>query len=140
MSMSAVMSAVRSVVKVPRRSYLHESRTSLNNKEELFSSPSADAPDDLLPALKEIWDYYPAKTNRDPKVNSFSPLRRRKGLARLKGCIAKTTSMENAVKVMKIAIDATARSDFHTGRDPKTNGLRYNSWENNIFKNLRRGG
>jgi hypothetical protein len=46
----------------------------------------------------------------------------------------KTANPENAEKLMRATIDALAKSDWHMGRDPKTNGQRYNDWESNLFE------
>jgi hypothetical protein len=35
---------------------------------------------------------------------------------------------------MKIAVDALADSDWHMGRDLKTNGKKYCEWEDHLFK------
>jgi hypothetical protein len=93
-----------------------------------------DGPD-LSLALDEVWEHYLTATDRAPKLNTFTTIRRKSGLARLKECLAKTgDNLPNAVSLMKIAIDKLAASDFHMGRDPKTNGVKYNSWENNVFR------
>jgi hypothetical protein len=96
-----------------------------------------DGGPDLSSPLGEVWNYYLTMTNRSPKMNTFTVIRKRKGLARLKECLAKTGgNVENAVKLMKIAIDKIAASDFHMGRDQKTDGKKYNDWENNVFRSL----
>jgi len=91
---------------------------------------------DLDAALKDVWQHYLTATHHDPKLNTFTSIRKKIGMARLQECLAKASSPENAVKLMKVTIDAIAKSDFHMGRDAKTNGKKYNDWENHIFKSL----
>lgn len=101
---------------------------------DLFLSQPEDKPD-LDAALKSVWEHYLTATNKSPKLNEFTSIRKRKGLARLQECQAKTKgNLENSVKLMKLAIDKLAQSDFHMGRDSKTNGKTYNKWEDNVFR------
>lgn len=94
-----------------------------------------DAPDPLTPALAEVWNHYLTTTNRNPKLNTFTSTRKKKGIVRLQECLDKAGgNLPNAVNLMKLAIDKLAASDFHMGRDPKTNGVKYNSWEDNVFR------
>jgi len=68
-------------------------------------------------------------------LNTLTAVRRKLGKVRLRECLLKTGSnCEKAEKLMCITIDALATSDWHMGRDPKTNGQRYNDWERNLFK------
>jgi len=104
-------------------------------------SSNADASDepDLSKPLQNVWNYYLAKIGRNPKTNSFSTLRKRKGIARLRECLKKTAGdVEAAVGLMKVCVDALAESDFHMGRDPKTNGKRYCEWEDHLFSSYER--
>jgi uncharacterized protein YdaU (DUF1376 family) len=118
--------------------HLHTQSQSQSQETNTISSP--DGEPDLFPTgldavLDDIWQHYLTATNRIPKLNAFTPIRKRKGLKRLKECLVKTKgNLENAVKLMKLAIDKIAQSDFHMGRDSKTNGKQFNSWEDNIFR------
>jgi hypothetical protein len=42
--------------------------------------------------------------------------------------------LEKAVKLMNVAIDQLAASDWHMGRNPKTDGKKYYEWERHLFK------
>jgi hypothetical protein len=42
-------------------------------------------------------------------------------------------NIANAISLMKVAISGLVASDWHMGRDPKTNGKRYLEWEENLF-------
>jgi hypothetical protein len=100
-------------------------------------SSNAGAPDDsdLLKALQDVWDYYIFKIGCNPKTYSFTTLRKRKGIARLKECLCKTKgNLPDAVALMTLAVDHLAASPWHMGRDPKTNGKRYCEWEDHLFK------
>jgi hypothetical protein len=121
------------------------SRVSLHTEEESEEvkdiSSNADASDepDLSKPLQNLWNYYLAKIGGNPKTYSFSTLRKRKGIARLRECLKKTAGdVEAAVGLMKVCVDALAESDFHMGRDPKTNGRRYCEWEDHLFKSYER--
>ena len=99
-------------------------------------SSKAVAPDepDLSKLLQDVWDYYINKVERNPKIYSFTPLRKRKGLLRLRECLSKTNGdAVKAVELMKIAVDNLASSDWHMGRNPKTGGERYCEWEDHLF-------
>lgn len=119
--------------------------TSIRNKVDLLS-PNGDDPqntntnakplspfgDDrsLYSHLDDVWYYYLEATNRNPRRNKFTAIKRRTGIVRLRECLAKTNgNRENAVKLMKVAIDALKRSDFHMGCDVKSDGKKYNDWE-----------
>lgn len=84
--------------------------------------------------LTEIFSYYLEKTSRNSKTYSFTHLRGERGRRRLNECLQKTGgNLENAVALMKLAIDGLFASDWHMGRDPKTNGKRYCEWEKHLF-------
>jgi hypothetical protein len=97
--------------------------------------PTATMPRmDLNAAFEGVWGYYLEKVGRNPKTYSLTPLRRRKGLARLEECLKKTRGDVNrAIALMKLCVDALVASDWHMGRDPKTNGSRYCEWEDHLF-------
>jgi hypothetical protein len=107
-------------------------------KEENYISSNADASDlfdHLNSSLRTVWDYYISKIGRDPRTYSFTPARQRIGLKRLKECLVKTSGdIVNAENLMRIAIDQLAASDWHMGRDPKTNGRKYCEWDRHLFK------
>jgi hypothetical protein len=106
-------------------------------QKEISISSNATASDqpDLLNSLRTVWDYYISKIGRDPRTYSFTPIRKRIGMKRLKECLDKADgNPESAVKLMQIAIDKLAASDWHIGRDPKTNGKKYCEWEKHLFK------
>jgi hypothetical protein len=105
----------------------------------LSSKPSGSDDTVLRSALQTVWDYYINKVDRDPKIYSFSLPRKRKGLARLRECLSKTNGdVTKAVELMKIAVDSLASSDWHMGRDPKTNGKKYCEWDKHLFASYER--
>ncbi len=88
-----------------------------------------------LKALKDVFAYYLAVMKRNPKTYTFSALRRRKGLARLEEALRIAGgNLANAVELMKAVIDEVALSDWHMGRNPKTEGKAYCEWEDHIFR------
>ena len=85
-------------------------------------------------ALERLWNRYLQATDRNPKILSFSLMRQRKGLARLRECLEKTGGdLASAEALMELAIDRIAASDWHMGRDPGTRGKRYCEWEDHLF-------
>jgi hypothetical protein len=109
-----------------------------SNAEALKDIPSnayASDESDLLDSLRIVWDYYISKVGRDPRTYSFSPTRQRIGMKRLKECLDKAGGdLGNAENLMRVAIDHLAASDWHMGRDPKTNDKKYCEWERHLFK------
>lgn len=66
---------------------------------------------------------------------TLTPARLKKGADRFLECVAKARGNWNAAgETFMRAIDALADSDFHMGRDPKTNGKRYCDWIDNLCK------
>jgi len=109
-----------------------EERSSSNTSIDTSGEPS-------ISALREVFNYYLAILNKNPKTYELTPLRKRKGLTRLRECLDKTGGdLSKAVKLMKIAVDNLAASDWHMGRDPKTNGKRYCEWEDHLFSSYER--
>jgi len=99
-------------------------------QEETISSN----PDGFDETAKEVFDYYLAQTDRNPKTYDFTSTRRQKAVSRLKECMRKTGGdKEKATALMKLAIDGLVASDWHMGRDPKTNGKKYCDWEKHVF-------
>ena len=85
-------------------------------------------------AVRDVFAYYLQATDRNPKTYTLTLTRKRKGLARLRECLKRTDgNLENAVGLMKLAVDHLAASDFHMGRDVKTAGKRYCEWEGHLF-------
>jgi hypothetical protein len=113
---------------------------SISSKPECFDGPEDGVvvtihSVDLDRALEGIWTYYMDKIGRSPKTYEFTPMRKRKGLARFKECLKKTGGDVNrAVELMKVCVDALVASDWHMGRDPKGNGKRFCGWEKHLFK------
>jgi hypothetical protein len=92
-------------------------------------------PDGFDGAVKAVFDYYLEKTNRNPKTYEFTPLRKQKGISRLKECGRKTAGdYEKAKTLMKLAVDGLVASDFHMGRESTTSGKKYCEWEKHLFK------
>jgi hypothetical protein len=102
--------------------------------QNLSSNARASDDSDLMNALQGVWDYYITGVGKNPKTYSFTPLRKRKGTARLKECIGKTETLADAVALMKDAVDGLVSSPWHMGQDAKTNGKKYCDWESNLFK------
>lgn len=85
-------------------------------------------------ALERLWNRYLQATDRDSRLLTFSPLRQRKGLARLRECLEKTGGdLAAAEALMELAIERIAASDWHMGRKPETGGKRYCEWEDHLF-------
>ena len=85
-------------------------------------------------AVIRVFEHYLGATGRSATVYSLTDTRRRQGEKRLQECLKKTGGdIEKAVELMVIAIDALSKSDFHMGRDKKTNGKRYCEWEH-VFR------
>lgn len=75
------------------------------------------------------FDYYVARINRDPKRCLFTSSRERLLMDRLKE-LELSMEWEPAVHTMCHCIDAMSQSDWHMGRDPRTNGRTFNELEN----------
>jgi uncharacterized protein YdaU (DUF1376 family) len=86
-------------------------------------------PDGFDQSLLEVWDYYIVALNKNPKLYDFDADRKTKGAARLNECYrkAKEPKLENAVAMMKVAIDRLAASKFHNGDN--RDGKKYLDWE-----------
>ena len=102
--------------------------------EELFSAPEM-AIRERTAAVKEVFAYYLERVGRNPVVYTLSPLRMKKGLARLKEALRMAHgNLDGAIELMKAVVDEIAMSDFHMGRNPKTEGKSYCEWENHLFR------
>jgi len=86
----------------------------------------------------EVFEYYLAKTGRNPKLYELTKLRRLRFDKICEKVLAKTVppySGDKAVEVFHHAIDRMCESDFHMGRDPKSSGHKYNEWDQHLFRN-----
>ena len=103
------------------------------------SSPEARQPrtisslskskDSFEQALQEDWDYYLVATKRNPKLYVFTDKRKKLGRARLRECVelASEPKLQNAVNLMKVAIDRFSTDPFHNGVN--ADGKKYLDWE-----------
>jgi hypothetical protein len=78
-----------------------------------------------------IFPYYIAIVRPEDKgLYTLTPRRLEQGMLRLLECKRKCEgNWEGAEGLMKVAIDTIAKSDFHMGKHPKTEGRKYNDWE-----------
>lgn len=107
--------------------------TQENTQQTLLSAPptSDQKPRDLVgEGIKWVFDHYVRKLNRNPKTYLFSNQRKSMLKARLKETIAMKGDIVAAVNFMTHCTDAMLESDWHMGRDPKTNGRAFNEIEN----------
>jgi hypothetical protein len=106
------------------------SSSSSSSITDISSKPPASTDPRLIEDLTTVWEYYLTAVDRNPKIYSLTPKRKSMGLARLRECLHRTGGDHPAaVELMKVAVDALAKSDFHMGRDPKTAGKKYCGWE-----------
>lgn len=85
--------------------------------------------------IESVWRYYLRQLGKNSAILSFSPARRLKGMARLKEALAKAGGdLGKAEALMRAAIDALAKSDFHRGANDRQKA--YDSWEKNLFPSL----
>ncbi len=90
---------------------------------------------EMAAALREVFAYYLTTMKRNPRTYSLSPLRRKKGMARLEEARRVAHGdLGGAVELMKAAIDEVALSDWHMGRNPRTEGKSYCEWEDHLFR------
>jgi hypothetical protein len=83
-------------------------------------------------AVVRVWEHYVLKLNKNPKLFAFTALRKRKGLARFRECLAKTNGdAAKAEGLLKLAVDALAASAFHRGDNDRA--TKYDSWEAHLF-------
>jgi hypothetical protein len=100
-------------------------------------APSSDGPDAEHNALDQIFGYYLERTARKASAYTLTAGRKQKGLARLRECLGRSGGdLPAAVAMMKAAVDGICKSDWHMGRDPKTNGKRYVEWESHLFDSV----
>lgn len=90
-------------------------------------------------AVRRVFEHYIAKTGRLPAMYLLTPLREKKGMARLTDCLKITGGdLEAATELMVLAVDRLCESDWHMGRNPRTEGKKYNSWEDQLFGSAER--
>jgi len=83
-----------------------------------------------------IFPYFLDQTERKPSLYTLTPSRLQKGVDRFLECVSKTNGdWQLAGKMFYQAIEALAESDWHMGRDKRTNGKKYNDWIDNLCKN-----
>jgi hypothetical protein len=92
----------------------------------------------LCEILDKLFAYYLRRLNKNPNVYTLTDLRRRKGMARLRECLIKARrelkgdeAFQKAGRLMKLAIDRIAESEFHMGKNERNK--RYVDWEKNLF-------
>lgn len=104
----------------------------------LFGEPMVTTEEKLRQredALSGVFDYYLKATNRTPQMCTLTAMRQKKGMARLEEALHMAHGrLADAVELMKAAIDEMALSDWHMGRDPKTEGRTYCEWEDHLFR------
>jgi hypothetical protein len=99
-------------------------------------SHDSAGPSNPLSALKEtvqrVWNYYLERLSKNPKLLTLTDQRMKKGLARLRECLAKSGGdLAKAEELMKIAVDALAASNWHRGDNDRKKA--YDSWEKHLF-------
>lgn len=96
--------------------------------------PTSDVAVQITRVVSAAFDYYREKIGKS-STYTLSPLRKKQAKSRLEEIWSELLEPkpENALTTCKLAIDALAASDFHMGRDSKTNGKTYNEWEH-IFR------
>lgn len=81
-------------------------------------------------AINWVFNYYVKKLDRNPSSYVLTPERERLIRDRHREFMKTEGSVEKAANLMADCIDAMTRSDWHMGRNPKTNGKTYNELEN----------
>lgn len=100
------------------------------------TNPRKKTKPEIDKAIREVFVYYLDVMNLNPATYTLTPKRRQKGLSRLNEALRIAHGdLNNAVELMKGAVDELATSDWHMGRDERTNGKRYCDWENHLFRN-----
>ncbi len=100
------------------------------------SLPPAGCTQEQFQAMRaEVWAYFLEKTDKLGTEYSFTPLRRQRFRAIFLQVWKKTKHNEaRTLGAFRHAIDNLTTSDWHMGRDPKTNGKRYSSWEKHLLR------
>lgn len=93
--------------------------------------------------VTSLFAVYVKLCDRDPGKYTLTPARMEKGAARFEECLTKVgrgggkihvQDWHSAGRMFLLAIEALADSDWHNGRDTKTEGKRYNDWIDNLCK------
>jgi len=85
-------------------------------------------------AVSQVFNHFLSLTGRSAVAYTLTRLRNQKGLSRLEDCMKQADGdLKEAIVLMLSAVDGLAKSDWHMGRDPKTNGRRYTQWEGHLF-------
>jgi len=80
---------------------------------------------------RNAFEYYVEKVTKNPKTYSLTTARKEQATTRLREIWPKLREPkeESAQNILHDVIDALAASDFHMGREEKTNGKKYCDWE-----------
>lgn len=98
-------------------------------------SPSAEKTAAMMAIVRRVWDYYTVKLAKNPVAYEFTPTRKQKGRKRLDESLKKTGGdLAKAERLMMLAVDALEATDWNMGRDPKTCGRKFDSWEKHLFR------
>jgi hypothetical protein len=82
--------------------------------------------------VRRIWEFYLQRLGKNPKMLTFTILRKRKAIARFQECLKKTDGDPvKAEGMMRACVEALASSKFHMGENDS--GKRYDSWEKHLF-------
>lgn len=85
-------------------------------------------------AVKEVFAFYLKTIGRSPNVYTLTTKRMAMGMARLDEALKMAGGdLADAVELMEGTIEELAASDFHMGRDPKTDQKKYCDWEH-VFR------
>ena len=100
---------------------------------ESISPQSPKTRDENFLAVERVWDHYIEKLGKNPKILTFTTVRKQKGLTRLCECLEKTGGdLAKAEGLLRCAVDALAASPWHMGENPEKK--KYDSWEKNLLK------
>lgn len=91
------------------------------NQKHIQKQNHESKPDGFDVAAQEIFEYFLKATHKNPRIYLFSTPRKTKTKARLAFCqkLAKDGSLENAIGLLKVAIDRFAASSFHNGHNER---------------------
>lgn len=98
-------------------------------------SPSSEKSAEETAVVRRVWDYYIAKLGKTPGMLDFTSPRKQKGRLRLSEALKKTGGdLAKAERLLMLAVDAMEATDWNMGRDPKTGGRKFDSWEKHLFR------
>jgi len=118
----------------------------IDTDKEKNINPSSDADASCSPGttssaelesaiITRVFGYYLNATDRNPATYRLTPSRRRLAATRLRDCLKLTKGdYEKSESLLRLAVDGMAASDWHMGRNPKTNGKTYFEWDKHLFK------